>query len=154
MGRWRTKAEWPDFNVEGVVEFSEHDPHPVALVAHELGHACAREEDLEARDNGVAFTWALEMCADSYAYKWGFGREIARDRKRRDMRHHGPALGATSTIEGNYGVMFRYHVTWSFYMRLVQTETRERQLIETAAQIKARLREWREQMQAHPITPP
>ena len=93
----------------------------VAVVAHELGHACTMFSDLWRRfapgtplDDG----WAREFAADWYAYKWGFGRALARHRKERDWMHHGPGPGQTFTQEFD-GVEYAFRVTRSFVVRPV-----------------------------------
>ena len=44
----------------------------VAVVAHEFGHACTTEADVRRRHSPKR-KWAYELCADWYAYQWGFG---------------------------------------------------------------------------------
>ena len=56
-------------------------------VAHELGHAAATEDDL-ARRHAPDDEWASELAADYYAYKWGFGRDVASHRHTRRFAHH------------------------------------------------------------------
>jgi hypothetical protein len=151
LGQWNRDTRF-DLDSPGVVELSADTAHLVALIAHELGHVCTREEDFLARDNGVHGEWSSEMCADYYAYRWGFGREIARHRKSRDWSHHGPAPGATFTISGDQdGIWHCYRVTRRFYLRFLQTETVDGKLIETAKQITDRkIAEW---AKAHGIPP-
>jgi hypothetical protein len=75
----------------GVLKAAE-DLDPVELVptlAHELGHACSTLEDRELTASPDS-EWDSELAADRYAYKWGFGRGIARLRKIRHSLHHGP----------------------------------------------------------------
>lgn len=73
----------------------------VATVAHELGHAMATDADLERR-NAPEDEWASELAADYHAYRWGFGRAIARARPHRLFTHHGagPGQRISVTVEG------------------------------------------------------
>ena len=64
-----------------------------ALITHELGHACTNYEDIERRNNPRfdgfhADEWSLELCADWYAYRWGFGRVIRKAIPDRNPMHH------------------------------------------------------------------
>lgn len=121
-----TEGEWVaskggaimyDFESSGVIRLLEKLDSPVAVIAHELGHVCTREEDFTRRD-GFDSAWASELCADYYAYKWGFGRAIARHRPFRDLSHHGPAPNQVFTIEDSHaGRVHRYRVTRHFYIR-------------------------------------
>lgn len=151
FGRWReegTLGVWVadeggignfDFTSTGVVGLALDLHDPVAVVAHEFGHVCTQEEDFLKRE-AAGSEWASELCADYYAYKWGFGRIIARQRPRREFSHHGPTPGQEVTIEHSAGdrILYRYRVTRSFMIRLVQTETPEGRVIETAAEINQR----------------
>jgi hypothetical protein len=50
-----------------------------ALLAHELGHACATRKDKRERRapaSRLTDDWAAEAVADMYAIKWGFERQI------------------------------------------------------------------------------
>lgn len=136
----RSTPEMPEesseFDCPGWIALSEEDRRPLATVAHELGHACTREEDFFRREGGD-WEWTSELCADFYAYKWGFGREIAREKRHRRLAHHGPGRGEVVII-GSGPALSRYKVTRRFYLRLIQTETPSGEIIETAAQIKAR----------------
>jgi hypothetical protein len=76
-----------------IVELSESSTQPTSTVAHELGHICTRSFDLTV----ISLLWTrfnrrgrvvvgdvrshLELCADLYAYKWGFGRHLDLDRR-------------------------------------------------------------------------
>jgi hypothetical protein len=51
----------------------------IALVAHECGHAVTRARDFAARERTSDAEWASELCADLYAFRWGFEREIRAD---------------------------------------------------------------------------
>jgi len=67
----------------------------VAVLAHELGHAATRLEDLRRR-GAVGDEWASEFCADWYACKWGFSRELRSELLPiRYPLHHGPWKGRT-----------------------------------------------------------
>ena len=111
---WQGWAETP-----GVLRIRENQASErlVSTIAHELGHAATRDEDLERR-GGPSDEWSSELAADWYAYRWGFGREIAKWRARRDSLHHCAGPGQT-VIDGDR----EYVVTRSFCMRLVRTAT-------------------------------
>ena len=94
-----------------IVEDSSIEELP-GLIAHELGHAATREEDLERR-GALEDEWQSELAADWYAYKWGFGRQIARMRKTRDHMHHGPPPGSTFELP-IAGMVNHYRVTRNF----------------------------------------
>jgi hypothetical protein len=128
-----------DFESPGVVQIDASNPALVALVAHELGHACTREEQFDRRTPDNDEEWASEMCADYYAYKWGFGRAIAARRRRRELAHHGPTPRQEFTLESGEDVA-RYRVTRRFYIHFVQSETKDGQVIETATQRTERFR--------------
>lgn len=153
-----TQGEWR--SLRGTRFGEEHDTpgtlrllpgidHPLATVAHEFGHVCTREADFTRRD-GYSGEWANEMCADLYAYRWGFGRAIARDRPTRVFGHHGPGPRSIFTEEHD-GVVHRFRVTRAFYIHLMQIETPEGVVIETVADVQARRhREQAEWDAAHP----
>ena len=90
----------------------------MGTIAHELGHACTTLEDRERRGN-AGEEWASELAADWYAYRWGFGRQIAKDRKRRRLSHHCSAPGKWIE-EGGGGKICRYEVTRNFRLKLVK----------------------------------
>jgi hypothetical protein len=56
--------------------------------------------------------WASELAADYYAYKWGFGRAIAKDRPQRHIGHHacgpGQCIGILGDEEHWYRVSRRF----------------------------------------------
>ena len=91
-----------------------------ATLAHELGHVCSTQSDLDRRtteDN----EWASEGAADWYAYKWGFGKLIARDRRTRDLHHHGWWPGQTfewPSLDRKW--MLRVRITRSFVYRVIR----------------------------------
>jgi len=89
------------------------------LFAHELGHAATRPEDLERR-GALDDEWQSELAADWYAYKWGFGRQIARQRKTRVWQHHGPPPGSTFE-ESIDGIVYHYRITRNFVAHLTKT---------------------------------
>jgi hypothetical protein len=100
------------------MQLFEHDANLAATIAHELGHACTSNDDCERR--GVLDDeWASELAADWYAYKWGFGRLIARDRKNRNWLHHGPAPRSHFSIIGG-DTTFHYRVSRRFVARLIK----------------------------------
>ena len=111
----------------------------VATLAHEFGHACTTSDVLERR-NATSDEWASELAADWYAYKWGFGRQIARARKGRDHVHHcaGPGQIVEEFYEDNVRVS---RVTRNLCMRLVETrkgEARRRPKRWTSEQLKGK----------------
>ena len=88
------------------------------ILAHELGHAATRPEDLERR-GPISDEWQSELAADWYAYKWGFGRHIARQRKNRAWLHHGPPPGSSFTV--SYGdTVCHYRITRNFVAHLIE----------------------------------
>jgi hypothetical protein len=62
--------------------------HLAGLAAHEFGHACTRQIDIE-RTNAPDEEWASEAAADWYAAKWGFGKERGSYRRWDVFGHHG-----------------------------------------------------------------
>jgi hypothetical protein len=133
IGRWEPSPpraddpatwDWGTGDTPGVLFLSEsaHVLNPVALVAHELGHACTTLEDRDRRGACWTAEWAEELAADWYAYKWGFGRIIARNRRYRNWMHHGAAPRSTFAVESpSEGVVHHYRVTRNFCVRLVRT---------------------------------
>ncbi len=109
---WQNSAFYfdPDNNPGEVLLKDAVHKNAIANVAHELGHVCTREKDRQRRRNLFNSEWISEMCADYYAYKWGFGRQIERGRKTRDFRHHGPGPG---------DVVAGYRVTKNFFLRVL-----------------------------------
>lgn len=103
----------------GVIYLAEADTNLIALVAHELGHAATRSEDIKRRGDFSSDEWAHELAADWYAYRWGFGREIARDRKTRYVGHHlsGPNTRFSEECDG---VRYHYRITRNLCIRLEQ----------------------------------
>jgi len=93
----------------------------IAAIAHELGHACTTQEDFEKRKRIIDDEWASESCADYYAYRWGFGREIRRHNKTRYVRHHGGLPGDIITV-GIDDIVLRYRVTRNFYYQRINDE--------------------------------
>mgnify|MGYP001161690185 FL=1 len=90
-----------------------------SVIAHELGHAATRFEDKLNR-GPMSEEWQSELAADWYAYKWGFGREIARHRKIRNWKHHGVGPGKTFEEFGD-GVVYKYRLSRNFVARLIET---------------------------------
>lgn len=141
-GKWIPDGSWAElFTARGLIALTDRPGNLMAIAAHEIGHACTRKEDAERRAVTLPGSrWAIEMCADYYAYKWGFGRHMARARKAQDRLYHGPAPGETVLSEHeDEGLVYRYRASRGFYLPLVQIETPDGQVVETAAQIK----EWR-----------
>jgi hypothetical protein len=95
----------PSGRTQGILCIDENAPEHelVAKLAHELGHACTTQDDLDARQSPED-EWASEWAADWYAVKrWGFGAEIESIRDNRDRLHHGPSPGKPfSTETGDY----------------------------------------------------
>jgi hypothetical protein len=133
QGEWKTVrinyADYPGGMVPFEVAMSppgriaiweglKEDKH-VCILAHEFGHACSTSDDRERR-NAPEDEWSSELAADWYAYRWGFGRDIARHRKDRRFAHH--AVGPGQTIEEHVnGAWHRYRVTRNHCMRLIET---------------------------------
>ncbi len=66
----------------------------VAVLAHELGHACTVSEDVEARGSMLEDEWASELTALWYAVeRWGFRSETNAIRPKLNRLHHGPWPG-------------------------------------------------------------
>lgn len=89
----------------------------LGLVAHECGHVATREGDFMARE--AAFRdgeWASELCADRYAFHWGFEAGIRAFAKIRSIGHHCVLPG--DWIE--YGGA-RLKVDRNFFIRPVRT---------------------------------
>ena len=91
----------------------------VGVIAHELGHAATRQEDRSRRGDVFKDEWREEFAADWYAYKWGFGREVAMTRKSRDWPHHGVAPGKTFEVD-NDGKRYFYYLSRNFVCRLIK----------------------------------
>jgi len=66
-----TRLRWDDW-ATGTVELVEATQTGAqdfaAIVAHEFGYACTRQEDIERR-NAPSDEWASEAAADWYAYR-------------------------------------------------------------------------------------
>lgn len=127
LGEWKRNRK---FNIEnlkgdederpGTIYISEGLPIEELMVtfAHECGHACTSGEDL-IRIGGPSDEWSSEFAADKYAYKWGFGRTIAKYRKKRVRLHHGVGPGK-SWKESNGEYWLHYRVTRNFRIVLVR----------------------------------
>jgi hypothetical protein len=79
-------------------------------VAHELGHVAATDHDQASR-HAPDDEWASELAADWYAYRWGFGRDIARDRPTRRFVHHAVGPGQVIGVGDRW-----YRVSQRFVM--------------------------------------
>jgi len=88
------------------------------VIAHELGHACTVIEDRD-RTAAPSDEWASEAAADRYAYKWGFGQLIARDRRTSDWTHHGAKPGKEISVEMG-GELITWKLTRDFRYRQVK----------------------------------
>jgi len=89
-------------------------------VAHEFGHAVASYED-QARRQAPDDEWASELTADWYAYKWGFGRDVARDRPTRRFGHHCVGPGQKISLGERW-----WRVSRRFVMHPTEAPGRER----------------------------
>ena len=69
--------------------------HLVALLAHECGHAVTRARDFNARERYGDGEWASELCADMYAFRWGFEAQMRAEAPFRDFTHHAVLPGQT-----------------------------------------------------------
>ena len=68
--------------------------HLLAVVAHECGHVVTRVRDVEVRARlSPVEGWATEMCADMYAFRWGFEREVWAHQASRALAHHAALPG-------------------------------------------------------------
>jgi hypothetical protein len=99
----------------------------VAIVAHELGHVATTEDDFAKREALTDSEWASDACADYYAYRWGFARQIRKHQRTRDKGHHGGLPGDVIEIDCSLptGTM-RYRVTRRFYYRLITDGSSDR----------------------------
>lgn len=124
LGEWKEFSPDPDDPATwgwgsgdatpGHLYLNEHETEGAAgVIAHEFGHACVTQKDLDKR-GAAGDEWAEELSADWYAYKWGFGREIARRRKTRKFSHHGPTPGQLFSIGGPDVEELHFRVTRSF----------------------------------------
>jgi hypothetical protein len=131
-----------DFETPGVVNFPEGTPLAISIIAHELGHACTREKDwLERRDALGAWDefidGAGELCANYYAYKWGFGRRVGKERRFLTSAHRRLAPGSFFTVgPDGRGVIRRYRIDRRFRIRLVSTR-------KVSAEDAGEVRDWR-----------
>ena len=130
LGIWLEDKRVPDdpstwhygvSDTPGILKITEDLPldRLPSTLAHELGHAATRLEDLWRR-GGPIEEWNSELAADWHAYRWGFGREIAKFRKDRAWSHHGPAPGSTFELREDDGV-YHYEVTRNFCIKLLKT---------------------------------
>jgi len=86
----------------------------IAVVAHELGHAATTMMDFCKRDV-LDEGWTSEICADYYAYKWGFGRQIRAHQRCRVFDHNPLLPGDIVEIEG----IGRFTLTRAFYIKFL-----------------------------------
>src|SRR5262249_6396565 len=84
----------------------------VALIAHECGHVVTRARDFDARERRGEAEWASEMCADMYAFRWGFEKQIREHATSRRIGHHDAVPGETIWDGG-----FAYRVDGRFFLR-------------------------------------
>jgi hypothetical protein len=88
----------------------------VAIIAHECGHVATRAREFDRREKYGDGEWAAELCADFYAARWGFERELRLWAPRRNVAHHAGLPGAV-LIEGVGAEERRYRVDRHFYPR-------------------------------------
>ncbi len=101
---------------------SEH----VGVAAHEFGHACTTARVL-ARRGTEETRWAMELSANWYAYRWGFGRDVARIRDYFLSAEHCIAPDSIAYGRENEKTL-TYHVSRRFVVHLI--EVREESVIE------------------------
>lgn len=92
------QPEYWEHAVPGVIEVSRRcsqwsHQRLVALFAHECGHCVTRERDVERMDGCPYDEWTSELCADRYAFRWGFEKEIRKQAVSRDVGHHAALPG-------------------------------------------------------------
>jgi hypothetical protein len=86
--------------------------HLIALLAHECGHAVTRARDFDARRRYGDEEWASEMCADMYAFRWGFESQVRAQAPFRKIAHHA-ALPGQTIWDGDYA----FRVDRRFFLR-------------------------------------
>jgi hypothetical protein len=112
MGEWFEDKESDDVSAwgygcgletPGVLCVDEELPRTefIAVLAHELGHACVVGDDLENRGDCPEDEWCEEATASWYPVKrWGFRAELESTRSTWDTMHGGPWPGETATVGG------------------------------------------------------
>lgn len=126
LGRWVRSRRDPVgnainpmiFATAGIVDLHEECSAEEApfLAAHELGHACTRSDDFERRlrvPGPEDWEWTAELCAQYYAYKWGF--EALADSSTRELI---PSHYYISKPEGD-GSVWVFWVTRRFFRHYV-----------------------------------
>ncbi len=104
-----------DFDSSGRIDLLGSHVHLLAILSHELGHACTRCEDVDLRDRPpFDRDWAREACADYYAFRWGFRCEIEAYQRERDPAHHTPLPGEWRKMPTSGGSLFEFTVTDDF----------------------------------------
>ncbi len=107
MGQWKEEkppeydeTNWNEYDASGgtpgilYVKEDLSRPELVAIMAHELGHACTTPDDLKARGSILEDLWTSELTALWYAVeRWGFRREMNIIRPKLNRLHHGPWPG-------------------------------------------------------------
>ncbi len=91
----------------------------IAIVAHELGHAATRSEDTQRRLRRNEFPyrrWIDDACANKYAFKWGFSKQIRKEQKSRDPNRSMVLPGHTIPSDGDV-----YKMTPNFYLRKISS---------------------------------
>lgn len=85
----------------------------LSTLAHECGHAVTRYIDFAARERvSRDGEWASELCADMYAFRWGFEREIRASAPLRNLAHHAVLPGETLWCNGK-----AFRVDRRFFLR-------------------------------------
>ncbi len=110
----------PCFTARGWITISRRAarlpwPRLIALVAHECGHVATRERNFTCRD-GVSSEWTSELCADMYAFKWGFERQIRINEPFRGFGHH-CVLPGKKIGEDHDGTTTWWRVDRRFHLR-------------------------------------
>jgi hypothetical protein len=103
---------WGFDDTPGVIYLDESVPLDVASIVILLGSACASRMNVRRRGK-IDKEWAERLAAISFAYKWGFGRVIARARKSNAGDRYGPR--PRSTIDfGSNGKQKFFRITRRF----------------------------------------
>lgn len=105
------EPNWP-----GGVKISREltDSSVIAIIAHELGHAATISRDFHKRRRVFPSLYlADEACANKYAFKWGFSKQLRKERKRLGSAAQHLVLPGQSVQFGEDV----YKMTRNFYLR-------------------------------------